>query len=192
MKITAREIMNRKVISVDEKMDLRDLAKLFLDKGITGAPVVDDDGRLAGVVSQTDLVYYNLTRDDELVLPSDFYQHARVEGQHLPKGFQIEDTNTGTVADVMTPIVHSVTERASVESIARLMTRSHIHRVIVRRGNEALGVISALDVLRALSRPNANARPRAAAKKAPKKAAKKTARKASARRKAPARAARKR
>jgi CBS domain-containing protein len=183
MKITAREIMNRNVISVGEKMDLRDLAKLFLDKGITGAPVVDDAGRLAGVVSQTDLVYYNLTRDDELVLPSDFYQHARVEGQHLPKGFQIEDTNTATVADVMTPIVHSVTERASVESIARLMTRSHIHRVIVRRGNEALGVISALDVLRALSKPNANTRP---------KAAKKAAKKAASRRKTPARAARKR
>jgi CBS domain-containing protein len=152
MKITAGEIMNRTVISVSESMDLRDLGKMFLDKGITGAPVVDDDGRLSGVVSQTDLVYYALTRDDELVMPSDFYQQARVEGAHLPQGFQIEDTNTGTVADVMTPVVHSVSERASLESIARLMTRSHIHRVIVKKGNRAVGVISALDVLRAYAR----------------------------------------
>jgi CBS domain-containing protein len=51
----------------------------------------------------------------------------------------------------MTPVVHSVTERASVESVARLMTRQHIHRVIVRRGRKVAGIISALDVLGALN-----------------------------------------
>jgi CBS domain-containing protein len=132
-------------------MDLRDLAKLLLEKGITGAPVVDDEGRLAGVISQTDLVYYNLTRGDELVLDSHFYHSARVEGRHVPSGFQFEDYNSGCVADVMTPVVHAVTERTSVESVARMMTRNHIHRVIVRRGQTVAGIISALDVLKASS-----------------------------------------
>jgi CBS domain-containing protein len=145
----ARDIMKKNVISVPTTMDLRDLAKLFLEQGITGAPVVDESGNLAGVVSQTDLVYYNLTRDDELVMDSHFYQSARMEGRHIPTGFQIEDTNTGCVADVMTPVVHSVTEKTTVDAIVRLMTRKHIHRVIVRSGRRAVGVISALDVLRA-------------------------------------------
>jgi len=149
MTATARDIMNPEVISVSADMDLRDLAKLFLEKGITGAPVVDENGDLAGVISQTDLIYYNLTRDDELVLDSDFYQAARVEGQHIPRGFQIEDTNTGRVADVMTPLVHSVTERATIDAVTRMMTRKHIHRVIVRRGRKIAGIISALDLLRA-------------------------------------------
>lgn len=144
----ARDIMNRNVISVPSDMDLRDLAKLFLDKGITGAPVVESDGALAGVISQTDLIYYNLTRGDELVLDSHFYQSARVEGHHIPQGFQIEDFNSGVVADVMTPVVHSVAETADIESVARLMTRKHIHRVIVRRGRKIAGIISAIDVLR--------------------------------------------
>ena len=148
MATLARDIMKTDVISVTTTMDLRDLAKMFLEKGITGAPVIDENGELAGVVSQTDLVYYNLTRDDELVFDSLFYQTARMEGQHVPRGFQIEDTNTGRVADVMTPMVHSVTERASVDSVARLMTRKHIHRVIVRKGRRVAGIISALDVLR--------------------------------------------
>jgi CBS domain-containing protein len=146
---TARDVMNSEVVSVPTTMDLRDLAKMFLERGITGAPVVDDNGDLAGVVSQTDLVYYGLTRDDELVFDSLFYQTARMDGQHVPAGFQIEDTNTGVVGDVMTPLVHSVTERASLDSVARLMTRKHIHRVIVRRGRKVAGIISALDVLRA-------------------------------------------
>jgi CBS-domain-containing membrane protein len=145
----ARDIMNSDVIAVATRMDLRDLARLFLEKGITGAPVIDEQGNLAGVISQTDLIHYSLTRPDHLVLESDFYQTARMEGRHVPSGFQIEDTNTGCVADMMTPVVHSVSERASVESVAQMMMRKHIHRVIVRRGRKVVGVISAIDVLRA-------------------------------------------
>jgi CBS domain-containing protein len=72
-----------------------------------------------------------------------------MEGRHVPAGFQIEDTNTGVVADVMTPLVHSVGERASLDSVVRMMTGKHIHRVVVRRGRKVTGIISALDVLRA-------------------------------------------
>ena len=150
--------MSRDVICVRSDTDLRDLAKLFLEKGITGAPVVDADGNLEGVISQTDLLYYSLTRDDELVMDSDFYQAVRVEGGHLPKGFQIEDVNTGRVSDVMTPVVHSVTERASVESVSRMMMRKRIHRVIVRKGRKVAGIISALDVLRSVARNASSAR----------------------------------
>ena len=155
MTLRARDIMQREVISVPTGMDLRDLAKLFLAKGITGAPVVDEQGRLAGVVSQTDLVYYHLTRGDELVLDSAFYHSARVEGHHVPSGFQFEDFNSGCVVDVMTPVVHSVNESASVESVARLMTRNHIHRVIVTRGRNVSGIISALDLLEAKGKKTA-------------------------------------
>jgi CBS domain-containing protein len=167
MEYVARDIMNPKVIAVPATMDLRELGKLFLENGITGAPVLDEHGELAGVISQTDLVYYHLTRDDELVLDSShFYQNARVEGQHLPAGFQIEDVNSGRVSDVMTPIVHAVTETASLRSIVRLMTRKHIHRVIVRRGRKVTGIISALDVLRALDRPAPRRNGRSTATKA--------------------------
>jgi len=148
MPLHARDIMNTTVVSVPVTMDLRDLGKLLLEQGITGAPVVDGEGRLAGVISQTDLIYYNLTRGDELVLDSNFYHNARVEGRHVPSGFQFEDFNTGCVADVMTPVVHAVQENATVEAVARMMTRKHIHRVIVQRGRKVSGVISALDVLR--------------------------------------------
>ena len=149
---SAGDVMRKDVICVPEDMDLRDLTKLFLERGITGAPVVNADEELQGVVSQTDLLYYSLTRDDELKMDSDFYQHVRVEGRHLPRGFQIEDVNTGKVADVMTPLVHSVTERSSMESVARMMTREHIHRVIVRRGRRAVGIISAIDILKEVGR----------------------------------------
>ncbi len=165
MSYKASDVMVRDVICVRRDMDLRDLAKLFLDRGITGAPVVDREQNLVGVISQRDLLFYNLTRDDELVLDSDFYHRVKVEGQHLPGGFQIEDTNTGSVADVMTPVVHAVSENASLDSIARMMTRKHIHRVIVRRGRKVAGIISALDILKVYGR-DAASRPARPAKKA--------------------------
>lgn len=165
----ARDIMNRDVICVSETTDLRDLAKLFLEKGITGAPVLDSEGDLVGVISQTDLLYYQLSRGDELMLDSDFYQKVKVEGRHVPTGFQVEDSNTQRVSDLMTPVVHSVRESASIESIARMMTRRHIHRVIVRKGRKVAGIISALDVLKVLARPDRARRARGG-KKAVKRA----------------------
>ena len=169
MDYLARDIMNRDVISVPSDMDLRDLGKLFLEKGITGAPVVERDGTLAGVISQTDLIYYNLTRGDELTYDSHFYQTARMDGQHIQKGFQVEDFNSGVVTDVMTPVVHSVAETAKIEAVSRLMTRKHIHRVIVRKGRRIVGIISAIDLLRHHARvakaPTSASRRTATAKK---------------------------
>jgi len=159
MGYVAGDIMSKDVICISKDTDLRDLAKLFLSKGITGAPVVDRRGDLCGVISQTDLLYYQLTRDDELIVPSDFYATVKVEGRTLGKGFQIEDVNTATVEEVMTPVVHAVVAGASIESVARMMTRRHIHRVIVRRGREVVGIISALDVLRIVGGHPAEARP---------------------------------
>ena len=170
----AADIMTKQVICVTKDADLRDLGKLFLAKGITGAPVIDRDWDICGVISQKDLLYYQLTRDDELVMPSDFYQSARVEGQPIAKGFQIEDVNTATVEEVMTPVVHAVLPTTPVAAIAKLMTQRHIHRVIVRSGMRVAGIISALDVLRvfggtdlkrtprtkAAGKPRAKARPK--------------------------------
>ncbi len=165
----AADIMTKDVICVMKDADLRDLAKLFLANGITGAPVIDRDGDICGVVSQTDLLYYHLTRDDELVMPSDFYQSARVEGRPLAKGFQIEDVNTATVEEVMTPVVHAVVATTPVYAIAKMMTQRHIHRVIVRQGMKVAGIISALDVLRVFggtekqraAKPKATRKPKA-------------------------------
>jgi CBS domain-containing protein len=48
--------MSRHVITVTADMSVAQLIQLFLDRRISGAPVVDHDGRLIGVVSKTDLV----------------------------------------------------------------------------------------------------------------------------------------
>jgi CBS domain-containing protein len=147
----AEDIMSRNVLCVFADTDLRDLMKILLDCGITGAPVTTKAGTLMGVVSQTDLLRYNVGRDDELVMESDFYGTARVEGRYLPRGFQIADANTATVSDVMTPVVHKVKPPTPVEDVARMMRRKHVHRVIVEEKGKVVGIISALDVIAVLT-----------------------------------------
>ena len=168
----AADIMSKDVLCVDKNADLRDLAKLFLSRKITGAPVIDGRGDLCGVISQTDLLFYQLSRDDELVVPSDFYSNVKVEGRSLARGFQIEDVNTATVEEVMTPVVHSVTPATSVDAVARMMTKRHIHRVIVREGRKVVGIISALDILRVVGGRRGRGKPAAKSRKAAPKRAK--------------------
>jgi len=155
---TASDVMSKEVICVAEDMELRELTRMFLDRGITGAPVLNRGGDLVGVISQHDLLFYSLTRGDELVLDSDFYQSVRVDGRRLPQGFQVEDANSGRVSDVMTPVVHSVSARTPVDRVAQLMTRKHIHRVIVTQGKKVAGIISAVDLLKVMVPPPPAAR----------------------------------
>jgi CBS domain-containing protein len=72
MTYVASDIMSKDVICVRKDTDLRDLGKLFLTKKITGAPVIDRDGDLCGVISQTDLLYYQLSRDEVLIVACAF------------------------------------------------------------------------------------------------------------------------
>lgn len=147
----AEDLMTRRVVCVYADTDLRDLTNLFLETGISGAPVTSRDGDLLGVVSQRDLLRHSASRDAELMVSSDFYGTARLEGAQLPKGFQIVDTTSGIVADIMTPVLYTVPESAPVEKVAALMRRRHIHRVIVLRDGKVAGLISALDLIAVLS-----------------------------------------
>jgi CBS domain-containing protein len=132
---TVEEVMARDVIAVHPDTSLRTAAELMLDHSISGMPVVDEEGRLAGMLSKTDLVRHRLVDDDEATvapLPS---------GQHL--------VDTSTVEDVMTRQVLTVREGASLTEAAKIMVNAGVHRVPVLTARGALaGLISTSDIVR--------------------------------------------
>ncbi|MBI5630026.1 MAG: CBS domain-containing protein [Elusimicrobia bacterium] len=141
----AADIMRRNVVTVAPEMTLTELAKLFIERKITGAPVVDSKGRLLGVISQTDLVRRDREEPQRAEIPS-FHRHPddAVGGP----GYQIECPDSTAVSDVMTPTVLSADETAPVEDLARMMMRKRIHRVVITRGGRLVGIVSSMDMLR--------------------------------------------
>jgi CBS domain-containing protein len=171
--LLARDVMTRDVVCVRSATNLRELEKIFLEKRISGAPVVDEGGRLVGVISQTDLVYYHLTRGDRPFHGSDFYRSAQIERAFEGAGYQIEDYDIGLVGEVMTPVVHTASPETPVIDLARLMAEKRVHRMIVIEGEKVVGLVSAMDLLQVIAGAPARAesptakRPATSARRSP-------------------------
>ena len=141
----AKEIMRRQVVTVSPDMALRELSQLFIDRQISGAPVVDGQGKLSGVISQTDLIRRDREKAADAAIPS-FYQNEKAI---YSSGYQIEDPDFTRVKDIMTPAGLCADETTPVEKLAQCMLRRHIHRIIITKGGKLSGIVTSMDMLRA-------------------------------------------
>lgn len=132
---TVGEVMVREVIAVHPDTSLQTAAELMLEHGISGMPVVDEEGRLQGMVSKTDLVRHGLAGENE------------ASGMALPSGQHVLDGTT--VGEVMTRHVLIVPERASLTEAAKIMVNAGIHRVpVVSTRGLLAGLVSTSDIVR--------------------------------------------
>jgi CBS domain-containing protein len=149
MKRVAKDIMSPNVVTVTDTLNLREAAKILVEEGISGAPVVDELGNLLGVMSQSDLVEYELTMERELTVEAPFYRRPYDDALHPSRGFQIEELPADTVKDVMTPFLITVEEDTSIQEVAARMAKFGIHRLIVVDDDQQIrGIVTSIDVLR--------------------------------------------
>jgi len=149
-KLCASDLMNSDVLTVREEMSVKELADFLTDHEIGGAPVLDEEGRLTGVVSMVDIVAAasdeeKLTADErnpEFYLRDlqESYSDEEIQDLHI----EIEAL---TVREIMTRSVYSVAEDATVSEVAAMMLQGHLHRVLVTREEELVGIISTSDLL---------------------------------------------
>ena len=139
------DLMVRAVRTVRSDADVHELEKLLLKEKIHGVPVVDPDGRLVGVVSQTDLLTWHFT---EGVDGASFDPGS---DQRPPRGLRFADIRTARVEEVMSPVVRCVLPDDSVTLAAARMIEHKVHRlVVVDEDAQVLGILSAKDLLRAI------------------------------------------
>ncbi len=148
--LQARDIMTREVITVSTETPVSQLSKILEHRNIGGLPVVDADGRLVGIVTQSDLV----ERVRELELPPavnilDFHFYLQIPS-HLFK--RVEKMLGTTVADVMTANPITVSPDTPVSQVAALMAKQRIHTLPVMAGGKIAGIIGKMDLVRALAR----------------------------------------
>jgi CBS domain-containing protein len=162
--ITAADLMNPEVLTVPEEMTVRDLAGFLMDHEITGAPVVDREGRLVGVVSVVDIADYAAGEEDAersaegagapgglAPIGADF--HAAGFGPDLaPGALEALGPFAGKegeikVGEIMNPEHYSVPEDATVSQVAMTMLSNHVHRLLVIEEGRVAGIITTSDLL---------------------------------------------
>jgi CBS-domain-containing membrane protein len=141
----AKDVMTRNVISVDPDATVLQAARLMLQHHISGLPVVDQNGRLVGVLSEGDFL-----RRREM-------QTARRRSRWLEflmgPGRTAADyvhSHGNKVSEVMTPQVTTVGEEAALEDIVQLMERHRIKRVPVMRGDKLVGIVTRANLMHAM------------------------------------------
>lgn len=152
------EIMTNDVLCVREDVGVETIRLLFVEKGISGAPVVDDQGKPVGVISKTDLVrdlpaiLRNAPVTDEVESePKNDVEWRIGDGASRPlaPGFHTERLPATTVWEIMMPLAFTLSMDATVAQAAALMAHEGIHRiVIVGTDGTVAGILTSLDVAR--------------------------------------------
>jgi predicted transcriptional regulator len=146
--LTAADLMSASVVVVPEEMSLQGAAHRLAQASVTGAPVVDKQGRCVGVLSATDFVHW-MDRDHYgpvacAASPAFCAPWQMVEANALPDQ---------AVRDYMTRDPVTVVATATLGELARKMVDVHIHRLIVMGKNgKPIGIVSSTDILAAVAR----------------------------------------
>jgi CBS domain-containing protein len=142
--ITASDLMNPEVLRLRSDVTLQEAAAFLLDREISGAPVEDESGAIVGLLSLSDIAAVVAGRrgapappegDEEESLDETLAGDLDTESERL------------LVRDVMTEGVEAVPEDATVQEVAERLLKGHVHRLLVTRGDEVVGILSTSDLL---------------------------------------------
>jgi len=144
-----RDLMTAKVFTVHTDTAVSDVARLMATHGISGVPVLDAKDRLAGIVTELDLIVRNgrlempvFLQIFDSVVPLELPSHLTTRLRHM----------LGTHAeDVMTHDVHSVTPDADLEVLVDLMVKRHVNPVPVVEDGRLVGIVSRSDLVRMMA-----------------------------------------
>ena len=147
--LTARDIMNREVYTVDPETSVEEVGRLFIEKDLSGAPVVDDEGRLIGIVTENDLISQEkrfhiptIIRIFDAFIPLE--SDAKVEAE-------IKKMTATTVSEISSGEVITVEEDTPLNDIATIMTEKKIHLLPVLKEGKIVEIIGKKDIIRAIS-----------------------------------------
>jgi CBS domain-containing protein len=142
----AHQIMTRQVITVATGAPIVEAANTMLHNHISGLPVVDETGKLAGIISQ-----------------GDFIRRAEIGTQRkrgrwlkllLGPGRVASDfvrERGRKVGEIMTLDLCTVTEDATLEDIVSLMEQNNVKRLPVMRGDQLVGIVTRSNLLQAVA-----------------------------------------
>jgi CBS-domain-containing membrane protein len=141
MKTTVQEIMTARVIWVSKDATFREMAVALREHRVSAFPVVDDDHKVIGVVSEADMLAKEALGDEPGVLAGILHRRDQAKARGV------------TAGDLMTATVVAVRPDDTVEHAAKLMYDRRVKRLPVTDADGRLvGIISRADVLSVFDR----------------------------------------
>ena len=152
---TVADLMNHDVLTVLPTTPLSQAIQILVDRQISGLPVVNDAGKLVGVISESDLMWREKGLDQPpyiMFLDSVIYlQNPAKHDRDLHKVLG------QTVGEVMTSHAISITADATIPTAARIMHEKKIHRLpVVDTENRPIGIITQGDIVKAIAASSEN------------------------------------
>ncbi len=147
--LTARDIMTKDVISVTPQTTVEELARILIEHHFSGAPVVDEEGKLLGIVTEHDLI----TKEKRLHIPTvvrilDAFIYLESQKKFEAELHRMVATRVG---DICNKDVVTVTEDTTVTEMATLMAEKGIHILPVMREGKMVGIVGKEDLLKAIT-----------------------------------------
>lgn len=145
-----RDVMQTEVWTVPATLGIQELGRLLTERRVSGAPVVDDQGHVVGVVSLYDVA----AAPQRTVRPTPrwgrFWDAGIVDDDLLDSFSREGFAGQGLVRDIMMPAVYSIDPDASLIELADLLVAHRVHRAIVVEHGRPVGIVTNTDLVRML------------------------------------------
>ncbi len=138
----AQDVMTTAVVKLSPDNSVRQAAQIMLDNHVSGLPVVDDGGRLLGLITEGDLIRRTELGGGVPVIDASLTTEVRANAYVRRSSWR--------VGDAMTVDPVTVNEDTSVSRVAALMQERGIKRIPVLRNNVLVGIVSRADLLQAI------------------------------------------
>jgi CBS domain-containing protein len=142
----AQDIMTRDVVTVGPETPVRDIAALMREKRISGIPVLADDGRVIGMVSESDLL-----RRAEVGTERRHKWWFRIFADSDALAREFAKAHGLKARDIMSRYVISVRDDAELRDVADILDNQHFRRVPVVQDGHLVGIVTRGDLVRVLS-----------------------------------------
>ena len=153
-KFVAKDLMTEKVVCVHPDTPIHTLIKILIKNHINGAPVVNKEGKLVGVVSKTDIVEYEEKTCKKQGQSSKKLFYSDTNGK-LKKAFdkisKVKTFGKTMVKNIMTSRIITAQSDDTIDRLAKIMFDKKVHRVIIQDKGSVVGIVSTLDILHAVS-----------------------------------------
>lgn len=153
-----KDVMEKKVITFKPDDTLKDVVEIFSEKGISGAPVVDEEKRVIGIVTEAD-IFHTLNEEPREFRMVHMFPDAKMIGlsfQEVPTDKKTEDVLKELggikVSEMMKKTAKTVSPEDLINKVIDIMAIGSINRVPVVKDGKLVGIVTRGDIIKGMSK----------------------------------------